>query len=852
MVNVNFKDRKRSELVFEAGDSSNVTLVCGDGSLTFPSYRMLGICSPVVRSSNKREGEEVVIILPDFIKSTVSTVLEVVKMKWNGEKAISASEKDLLAGLGITTGALRPMKRCGEKGQKDFKQDVKLEPGERRGDMGNVKVKGKSASFKNEKGPQSKSDSQKERDIIKTKLEKTHSEINLAIVSSKAKHIIDYFMCDLCDEKVPKSDLKTHLNKEHEEDIGVPSDSEIQSYFRPSPTVDSTSTPPDAAFVAEAENLESTSEREKRSSPSTIQPEDETLPSKIAEMYGLNPTGCSLSIIPRAEKWSIQKEQGGSQNKKQSIQNKQPPKNTAPLRTAVPLIGQSEKIRVVPKVKILSKTQGVNLSNTISKPAVPPQLTKKIPSTSLPVTKLIDKPQSSEPIKNKSVELTKMQPVSDQDQTNEDMQKNVSTSIVEGSKDMLVKCPQCDVKFGGNSSTIKFELRSHIGLTHYKNELIIEVGKIFVENKCTHCNKMLKTKEQQKIHLLYKHTRCAQLISLEADKTMENRAGAGTPRDKNKKSEGIKLVPTSKLLSPQAKRAKVEEETKHKSAEIKREMKVENVEEEKVKKLESGKCTRCEKEFSGNDPDEISIHFLISHTATNDSYFLASNQCFVCDVAVLPENQNLHMMKMHDYMKSEIQSFILQVVKNTSKPNIGIKDELIKSEATSKVDALFESPASGRKAVDSIADIQRKLLAIVGTQAVQDIDEDPDFEEVVDDEEDAADDILANDLGDKTDEGDVLGVQAELIKMRNISIKMQNISDDDEEEDDRMEDFEDTLEDVLNFKEEEVDRELEEVYKDISDDEYCGENGEDNEIEREISLMREDGKTDVSDLEELV
>ena len=281
-------------------------------------------------------------------------------------------------------------------------------------------------------------------------------------------------------------------------------------------------------------------------------------------------------------------------------------------------------------------------------------------------------------------------------------------------------------------------------------------------------------------------------------------------------------------------------------------MKVENVEEEKVKKLESGKCTRCEKEFSGNDPDEISIHFLISHTATNDSYFLASNQCFVCDVAVLPENQNLHMMKMHDYMKSEIQSFILQVVKNTSKPNIGIKDELIKSEATSKVDALFESPASGRKAVDSIADIQRKLLAIVGTQAVQDIDEDPDFEEVVDDEEDAADDILANDLGDKTDEGDVLGVQAELIKMRNISIKMQNISDDDEEEDDRMEDFEDTLEDVLNFKEEEVDRELEEVYKDISDDEYCGENGEDDEIEREISLMREDGKTDVSDLEELV
>ena len=90
------------------------------------------------------------------------------------------------------------------------------------------------------------------------------------------------------------------------------------------------------------------------------------------------------------------------------------------------------------------------------------------------------------------------------------------------------------------------------------------------------------------------------------------------------------------------------------------------------------------------------------------------------------------------------------------------------------------------------------------------------------------------------------GVQAELIKMRNISIKMQNISDDEEEEDDRM----DTLEDVLNFKEEEADGDLEEVYKDISDDEYCG---EDDEIEREISLMKEEGgNTDMSELEELV
>ena len=88
------------------------------------------------------------------------------------------------------------------------------------------------------------------------------------------------------------------------------------------------------------------------------------------------------------------------------------------------------------------------------------------------------------------------------------------------------------------------------------------------------------------------------------------------------------------------------------------------------------------------------------------------------------------MMKMHDYMKSEIESFILQVLKNRSTSNIMIKDEPVEREATaillSKVDdKCSESTAAPRKAPDSIADIQRKLLAIVGTQAVQDIDNDP-------------------------------------------------------------------------------------------------------------------------------
>ena len=108
--------------------------------------------------------------------------------------------------------------------------------------------------------------------------------------------------------------------------------------------------------------------------------------------------------------------------------------------------------------------------------------------------------------------------------------------------------------------------------------------------------------------------------------------------------------------------------------------------------------------------------------------------------------------------------------------------------------------------------------------------------------------MVADDLGvDKIKkETVVMEVQQELLK----GIKSQRSSDDDEQ-DDKMEDTEDTLEDILNFKEEEVDEDLEEVYKDISDDEYCGENDED-EIEREINMIRQKHCNDGAELDELV
>ena len=179
MTDVYFQDKKRCQLLLESRDSSNVTLVCGDGTLAFPSHRLLSMYSPVVRSSNTKELEEMVIILPNFSKSTVSTMLEVIGMKWSGEKSISATENDLLVALGLPTGALGILKKVKES-EKPVKQNfAMIEPGGKTKKMlkKNIPTKQNNASFKTQKSTKqkiSKSNCQKEQDIVQTKLEKTY------------------------------------------------------------------------------------------------------------------------------------------------------------------------------------------------------------------------------------------------------------------------------------------------------------------------------------------------------------------------------------------------------------------------------------------------------------------------------------------------------------------------------------------------------------------------------------------------------------------------------------------------------------------------------------------------------
>ena len=67
----------------------------------------------------------------------------------------------------------------------------------------------------------------KEEMVIKEEVAEAEPAINVIRVEEK-----DCLQCQLCDAKVGKGDLKTHLRVEHKEDIDDPSDYELKTYFR--------------------------------------------------------------------------------------------------------------------------------------------------------------------------------------------------------------------------------------------------------------------------------------------------------------------------------------------------------------------------------------------------------------------------------------------------------------------------------------------------------------------------------------------------------------------------------------------------------------------------------------------
>ena len=170
------------------------------------------------------------------------------------------------------------------------------------------------------------------------------------------------------------------------------------------------------------------------------------------------------------------------------------------------------------------------------------------------------------------------------------------------------------------------------------------------------------------------------------------------------------------------------------------------------------------------------------------------------------------------------------------------KIDILKLEATSKVLSKVDSLLEQYK--ETIPQAKEDITPFE-KQIEKKIEDDDDFEEIVQDEEMLEEDLEAGDE-DSASGVEVENVAENIKKIQEELIKMQEISDDEEEdeEEDRMQDFEDedNLDDVLNFKE---DGDRNEASEDIG-------NCDENDIDWEISIMGDDDVVDISELEEVV
>ena len=329
---------------------------------------------------------------------------------------------------------------------------------------------------------------------------------------------------------------------------------------------------------------------------------------------------------------------------------------------------------------------------------------------------------------------------------------------------------------------------------------------MFVEAKCLDCDKELKRVDQQQIHLLYNHTKWVDLVAAETDKVLKKVTSKNVVNKSPLLGKGIQVT-SSREFPPESKLCQVKGELESESENEKQ-----NKEIKGVQLFNLTLSTEAKKEDIEKGHNEREIKMEVCEDVENKETFKVA--------------RNGDQQKQNKDIKRENVQLVTnkntKAIENTSfvKKEHGTADDIKEStsnDVLSQVDALLENykeTSPLKKAPDDVAEIQRKLLSIVGSE--EDIepedDDDPDFEEIVDDEEALEGDMGVDEDGDETSSmevGDPDENNKDVKKVQEELIKMQEISDDedemDEDEEDRMRDFEDEdkLEDVLNFKEEE-------------------------------------------------
>ena len=329
-----------------------------------------------------------------------------------------------------------------------------------------------------------------------------------------------------------------------------------------------------------------------------------------------------------------------------------------------------------------------------------------------------------------------------------------------------IKCPSCPRIFARGAAKLKDNLRCHIGMIHYGQELLAEVEKFYQDGKCKECGRDGKDNAQKKKHMLFHHTGYVAEVLNVVDKAIK---GKKEDREEDGKSKLAKVA-DGDLNGSKRKREEGHSEEESKSLKVDPKLKVADLE-----KLTTVTTAHAEVEdlLMSDDEDDL-----------EDAHDTEANA---------EEDVNLEEALDAENAKDEQSSEVLS-----------IQDQLLQMQDLSSEE-------------DEDEDADDRLKEFVGEGLSEEENEDLDDEKAGEQvepadgdydidvgnlisDEDIADDIADDESPEKDQnekdfgEDDFVGTNEPAAETHDDDLG--NISDDDEEE----EASEDNLEDVLNFE----------------------------------------------------
>ena len=109
------------------------------------------------------------------------------------------------------------------------------------------------------------------------------------------------------------------------------------------------------------------------------------------------------------------------------------------------------------------------------------------------------------------------------------------------SRKFSLVCPSCLREFDGDNR--RYKLKSHIGLIHYRHEIIAEFDNYFGNNSCKICQKTVDSIHKKQIHLIFNHSNYAAKLACLVKELSPDIKSTPVPvvlREENVKSKVLK------------------------------------------------------------------------------------------------------------------------------------------------------------------------------------------------------------------------------------------------------------------------------------------------------------------------